>query len=614
MKKTFLIALIVFAILLSGCVEPPEPTGKCGDGTCDPREIANPNLCPQDCEQPPIPTICGDGTCAGYETFENCSQDCEQTQNEETVGFIACSITHNAVDGYIALGGTNFWTWDQRHPNSFGGAGIITYYRQLMDGVGEGEKDYWELFKTQAAAHPETEKIWLETCANEASKELTYENLLAIKNEIKRIAPNAELYVTPMPIFVDTVDKMCVNKEALETINRHVKRMVREENDVKSGPKMTNLTEEVTKEDGCHATEAGQAIWGQDLMDFFDEGNSRELELKQAIAETNVTPGNGKYKRVELIVVGNELWFGFEVGGKFKLVELNEDLSYKGPVYEIFSGPNERDPHDIRLATDGTNLWYAFETVISDKINTCDGHFLNIAKYDISGNEPRLESSKIDIAKGCPFSNAPPNLSTPVNPELVDDPSPIFYNGEYVVLTRAWWDHTVHHIRTFDKEFNQLRDLTLDLGPLTNNKTLTQNALVNIDGKIYIIGGLASNPATSGIYAIPLSSDLTSVEGEIVSLINEPTGSSKKTTAARYVDGKLYINYVRVVSGGNLQHLGVFDVENDFAPLIEIQFQDEGFQFNHSSIEVFENRIYALYNEGEISLPFDILGQVFEWQ
>ncbi|MBN2067593.1 MAG: hypothetical protein JW744_03950 [Candidatus Diapherotrites archaeon] len=342
-------------------------------------------------------------------------------------------------------------------------------------------------------------------------------------------------------------------------------------------------------------------------------------ELKQVIPEKAVTSGDGRYKRPELIVIGERIFFGFEAGGEkeFRLVELNEDLSYKGQVHKVFAGIDNRTPHDIRLATAGTKLWYAFETVDASARETCQGHSLNIARYDVSGEQPVLEKSKTDIASGCGTTTDDylnPVGVFPKAPEAVDDPSPIFYNGEYVVLTRGW-NNSIQHIRKFDSEFNLLEHILLDLGSATGNKTLSQNALVNIGGRIYIIGGLfyPNNSIDSSIYAIPLSSDLRSVEGEIIPLVKYQNQKFTKVTAARYRDGKLYINYAKAIDRQQYHHLGVFDVEKGFASLAEIQVQDKSVSTNHSSMEVLENRVYFLYQEDETGL-IDILGQVFEWQ
>jgi hypothetical protein len=339
-----------------------------------------------------------------------------------------------------------------------------------------------------------------------------------------------------------------------------------------------------------------------------------KLKLKQIIPETSITQGD-RYKRPELIVVDNRLFAAFFNMDKnnFQLVELNEDLSPKSQIFDIY---DYRDSVDIRLATDGPNLWYAFESVDKDNLNNCDGHFLCIAKYDISGENPNLIESKLDIAKGCPtgssfYQNPPEDM--PKNPEAVDDPTPIFYNGKYVVLTRGW-NTSIQHIRTFDQNFNLIEDFTLDLGTATGDRMLTQNALVNIDDKIYLIGGLFnwSPPSISSIYAVPLSSDLRSVSGDIISLVDYPGQSFKKVTAAKYDNGKLYINYAKVVNRQQFQHLGVFDVKNNFASLEQIQFQDKSVNNNHASIEVLGDRVYVIYQEDQ-KVNYDILMQVFEW-
>ncbi len=67
MKKTILIGLTAFSLLLvalSGCVEEPAPTngGTCGDGSCDIGETEA--SCPEDCLQPPMP----EGTGSEQET------------------------------------------------------------------------------------------------------------------------------------------------------------------------------------------------------------------------------------------------------------------------------------------------------------------------------------------------------------------------------------------------------------------------------------------------------------------------------------------------------------------------------------------------------------------
>ena len=315
-----------------------------------------------------------------------------------------------------------------------------------------------------------------------------------------------------------------------------------------------------------------------------EESKSEILPITQ---EKVVSPQGARCWRAEVIVVNNRIFLAFNNSDanprSFQLVELNEDLSYQGPIIDLFSDSGARKfPTDIRLASDGKKLWYAFETALGRQVN-CDNHCLNMARYNISGTEPKLEDKKVDIARGCPttgnaYLNPPPPDQIPKNPEAVDDPTPIFHNGKYVILTRAWRGG-VQHIRTFDKDFNMIEDFTLDLSPLIGNRSLSQNALVDIEGQLYLIGGLFDGPpfnpnSNSDIYAIPLTNDLHSVAGDMIPLLKHPGKYYTKVTAARYKDGRLYINYALAKKGGGQFHyLGVFTVENGFAPLAQVQFQ-----------------------------------------
>jgi len=55
--KTLFSMMLIQILLLSACSQTMEiprqnlPSRKCGDGLCDAREKANPQLCPQDCAQ-----------------------------------------------------------------------------------------------------------------------------------------------------------------------------------------------------------------------------------------------------------------------------------------------------------------------------------------------------------------------------------------------------------------------------------------------------------------------------------------------------------------------------------------------------------------------------------
>lgn len=198
----------------------------------------------------------------------NCRDDsCDRNIREE-IGFLGCSITHNAVDGYHAVGGKSIWSLENNPTSNYGGGCLSAWVKQLDEGPLLDQKDYWKIFEYNIAANPNTEKIWFELCSCEQVEELVYEDALRVIDRIKEIAPGKEIYATAMPRFLDTTDGKCMS--GIKETQKFVGKMV-QEGKVSKGPLLSRMPGELTTPDGCHVTKEGQAVWGQDLIDFFDE-------------------------------------------------------------------------------------------------------------------------------------------------------------------------------------------------------------------------------------------------------------------------------------------------------------------------------------------------------
>jgi len=88
-----------------------------------------------------------------------------------------------------------------------------------------------------------------------------------------------------------------------------------------------------------------------------EESKSEILPITQ---EKVVSPQGARCWRAEVIVVNNRIFLAFNNSDanprSFQLVELNEDLSYQGPIIDLFSDsagrkfPTDIRPTDIRLA------------------------------------------------------------------------------------------------------------------------------------------------------------------------------------------------------------------------------------------------------------------------
>jgi len=183
---------------------------------------------------------------------------------DESIGFLGCSVTMNAMKGYSDAGGTKFWTEDPDYP----GGDLASWASDLTD-----NSKYWSSFQSMADTNSGTEKIWWMMCAKQANEDgQTYSNALKVVNEVKDRIPNAEVYVSVMPNFPDhecsitgsdyyddmqaIVGKLAANGAALE------------------GPEMGPLTTDLCASDGCHANSAGEELLGEQLIDFFGKGTS----------------------------------------------------------------------------------------------------------------------------------------------------------------------------------------------------------------------------------------------------------------------------------------------------------------------------------------------------
>lgn len=215
------------------------PREVCGNGICESREQLNLSICPKDCV-------------IDNSTFE-------------TIGFIGCSVTHNAVEGYYLVGGKKFWILNQTNNESYSGGCLNVWY----EGLNESKtNNLWEVFRTAYNENPNTTKIWFELCSCEMVSRMNYNNALEVVNKIKTIAPNTEIYVTPMPLFLDTHHGPCVDNNGPQIISNFTNRIIQERK-AKAGPILTPLSTNQISIDGCHANDDGKIIWGNNLKNFF---------------------------------------------------------------------------------------------------------------------------------------------------------------------------------------------------------------------------------------------------------------------------------------------------------------------------------------------------------
>ena len=190
---------------------------------------------------------------------------CVQKEQNIKLGFLGCSLSHNAIEGYILLGG-DAWKIDsnikiERFLNYNGGC-IYNWHMQIEKPFPQyGKRDYWQAFEKHVNENPNTNKIWWQICGCSEMKEMVYEDIIDVYDKIKSIVPKAEIYVSSSPKFPQDPDQMGPTEVF---VNKLVK-----DNLVTSKVLLTDLEKQYVADDNIHANEEGKLVWGQDLIDFF---------------------------------------------------------------------------------------------------------------------------------------------------------------------------------------------------------------------------------------------------------------------------------------------------------------------------------------------------------
>jgi hypothetical protein len=197
------------------------------------------------------------------------------------IGFIGCSNSRDAVDGYGAVGGAQIW-----HPlgHPYGGGTVLAW----GEGVGNPSSKYWKGFDEMRAANPGTQTIWWSMCTHpwESDAE-NYSAALAIREELERRIPGTTVYVSALNGYVPPHVCGLTGVDGPARMQALADRLVHEGRAL-PGPDVGDLisvyktpsvgataTNNETVEDGCHPNvERGEPKLGRTLLSFFDGGDA----------------------------------------------------------------------------------------------------------------------------------------------------------------------------------------------------------------------------------------------------------------------------------------------------------------------------------------------------
>lgn len=174
------------------------------------------------------------------------------------IGFVGCSFTNNAVEGYHTVGGQRFWDTIP----AYNGGSVSVWAMNLI-----GNSRYWQGFNAALTANPGTSIIWWQVCNSPSEDEnMLYQNARVVLGEVQRRVPGARVYVSAQHSY--SGGHVCRGEpDGPARMQRLADRLVSEGLAV-AGPVMGPLAESQTR-DGCHANQQGMTVLGQQLLSFF---------------------------------------------------------------------------------------------------------------------------------------------------------------------------------------------------------------------------------------------------------------------------------------------------------------------------------------------------------
>ncbi|HOL21995.1 MAG TPA: hypothetical protein PLQ41_03955 [bacterium] len=359
---------------------------------------------------------------------------------------------------------------------------------------------------------------------------------------------------------------------------------------------------------------------------FFASGEDIQLIL-QTVSDRVISPAGTRSARPEILLIGDRfyiIYLQISPVRTFRIIVMDRDLTSQG-MANIFSGNYQ--PTDIRICSGEANYFYtAFEnTGKNDGISNT----LSISRYKTTESLPLPVNSNIDFAEAPPVII--PSRLPPKDTDLLDDPAPFFYKGNFYTITRKW-ESAILKIHKFSPELQHIETYLLDIGKVLPGLYLSVNSFVNIEGKPYLITGVSNEPpvsetSSSWIVAIPLDETLKKVSGSPVTL-SKTNKYETYVACARYYNEILFAGYDIIEKPLDVKqlpehsrlknlpvfHYGVikaFDVRNGFKELGSIQVNSGNMIDNHFTFEVSLGKLYVAYQSPDEKLHIKVIAFIF---
>jgi hypothetical protein len=175
---------------------------------------------------------------------------------ENTIGWIGCSLSNNVADGYARIGGTRMW-WGSGFTNPT----LVDYKDQNSRG--------WMGFDDNVQRYGLPTGVWIQICAYEETP--TMQDVIAVVAIVREhAAPRATIYITGMPLYVEGHVCPLFEGTSPELTDRLAREAAEDPNLGLIYPGVFGpLEESELSGDGCHTTAAGGNRLGEQALGFW---------------------------------------------------------------------------------------------------------------------------------------------------------------------------------------------------------------------------------------------------------------------------------------------------------------------------------------------------------
>jgi hypothetical protein len=193
------------------------------------------------------------------------------------VGYVGCSNSAAAVNGYHVVGGNRFWPLLRDY-----GGGSVT---QWAEGIGGPANRFWSAFTRQQEQTP-AHVFWLQLCPIATENQDNDDEALAIVAEIRRRVPDAVVYISALNDWVAPHVCAICGAQGPENMRADAAEVIATGEALK-GPRLPALEVRCSdrecgvssagattqnnqvEPDGCHPNESGEILLGETLKRFF---------------------------------------------------------------------------------------------------------------------------------------------------------------------------------------------------------------------------------------------------------------------------------------------------------------------------------------------------------